>query len=98
MDITSHPIYDSEIYIRFASNSDTHVVSKDILLEFRYIDERFYFFAAARKTISSLDTSSIIASFSKALYFPIDMKKAPLTAAGFIISPVYRKGSISESP
>jgi hypothetical protein len=42
-----------------------------------------------------LYTSSRTVSFSKALYFPLDMKKAPLTVAGFIISPVYRKGSIS---
>ncbi|MDF2644306.1 MAG: hypothetical protein K0Q73_111, partial [Paenibacillus sp.] len=34
---------------------------------------------------------------SDGLYFSLSMKKTPLTVAGFIISPVYRMGSISLS-
>jgi hypothetical protein len=37
-----------------------------------------------------------MANFSDALYCLLGMKKAPFTAAGFIISPVYLKGSISK--
>ncbi|WP_211346400.1 hypothetical protein, partial [Paenibacillus thermoaerophilus] len=39
-----------------------------------------------------------MANFSDALYCLLGMKKTPFTAAGFIISPVYLKGSISNEP
>ncbi|WP_211346387.1 hypothetical protein, partial [Paenibacillus thermoaerophilus] len=42
-----------------------------------------------------LSISCRMANFSDALYCLLGMKKTPFTAAGFIISPVYLKGSIS---